>query len=147
MEEQMRTMVETGTLNEETYRKLVDKLAEVKATLTEEQLFTVTYRNNIVSAMSINFTDDDDTRGVHMFEDHYVRMMIVTSKEYRDNDNDHDSYSKVFNAKEIAVHNGVPIMKPGSTWSAHNRTEDGNYLLFQNTIISVTPFTRKRTRE
>ena len=73
--------------------------------------------------------------------------MIATSKEYTDAYGYHDTYQKVFNDNQIAVHNGKPIMKPTDTWSTGSRTDDGNVLLLQNTILSVTPYTRKRARE
>jgi hypothetical protein len=147
MDEQMRTMVEAGQMSEQAYKQLVETLGS--GYQHEEKLFIVKYRHNIVSAMSI-ISDDYETSGVHLFEDHFVCTMIATSKECPDHSWP-DTYQKIFNENQIAVHNGKPKMKPTDSWSTRSRTShgtnDGNVLLFQNTILSVTPYTRKRARE
>ena len=64
MDEQMRLMVEEGTLSEGAYKALLETLGKaLKDGEKYETLFEVKYRHNIVSAMSINFTEDDETRG------------------------------------------------------------------------------------
>ena len=77
----------------------------------------------------------------------FIRTTIATTKEYPNAYSHNDSYSKIFNDHEIAVHNGKPIMKASDMWTDRNRTEFGDVLLFQNTIMSVKPLTRKRARE
>ena len=92
MDEQMRAMVEDGTLSEGAYKALLETLGEA-------------LKDSATSVIS----NDDDVSGVHLFEDHFIRTTIVTTKDY-------------------------------------NRTECGDVLLLQNTIISVKPY-RKRARE
>ena len=48
---------------------------------------------------------------------------------------------------QIAVHDGKPIMAASETFTSYSRTNEGNVMLFQNTIISVKPATLKRARE
>ena len=143
MDEQMRTMVEDGTLSEGAYKELLETLGE--ALKDNGQLFEVKYRHNIVSATSV-ISNDDDVSGVHLFEDHFIRTTIVTTKEYPNAYKHYDSYSKIFNNHEIAVHNGKAIMEVGDMWTDYNRTECGDVLLLQNTILSAKPY-RKRARE
>ena len=52
-----------------------------------------------------------------------------------------------FNNNQIAVHDGKPIMAASETFTSYSRTNGGNVMLFQNTIISVKPATLKRARE
>ena len=136
MDDQMRQMVEDGTLTEGAYKVLLKTLTETY----NGQLFEVKYRHNIVSATS------DDDGNVHLIQQSFIRTTIVTTREYSSAYKAFDEYYKIFNNHEIAVHNGKAIMEVGDVWTDQNRTESGDALLFQNTIISVKPY-RKRARE
>ena len=149
MDDKMRLMVQDGSLSEGAQKELAKTLGKA---LKDREMFEVKYKQNIVSAMSI-YSDDDDVNGVHLFEDHFIHTMIATTKEYSYPFKYHDTYTSVFNNNQIAVHDGKPIMAPSETFSkgftSYSRTNGGNVMLFQNTIISVKPvtLTNKRARE
>ena len=144
MDDKMRLMVQDGTLSESAQKELAKTLGKA---LKDREMFEVKYKQNIVSAMSI-YSDDDDVNGVHLFEDTFIHTMIATTKEHPHAFKYHDTYTSVFNNNQIAVHNGKPIMAPSDTFTNYSRTNGGNVMLFQNTIISVKSIRiRKRARE
>ena len=143
MDDKMRLMVQDGTLSESAQKELAKTLGKA---LKDREMFEVKYKQNIVSAMSI-YSDDDDVNGVHLFENTFIHTMIATTKEYSYPFKYHDTYTSVFNNNQIAVHDGKPIMAPSETFTNYSRTNEGNVMLFQNTIISVKPATLKRARE
>ena len=143
MDYKMHLMVQDGSLSEGAQKELAETLGKA---LKDREMFEVKYKQNIVSAMSVN-SDDDDVDGVHLFENTSIRTTIATTKEYPHAYKYHDTYTSVFNQNQIAVHNGKPIMAPSDPFTSYIRTNEGNVMLFQNTIISVKPVTLKRARE